>query len=162
MRLNNKTKAGYFNFLGTLVIMLFIFGIGAFLLEYFIYDYLGWLQWLLLIVPISFITLFYARGRQIFEYDSDGEALNFKNRNVVLFLDKPLNDEFPKYKLLNYEVVNILILKRLYISISSKKSKNLMLRYDISYLTKKELNDLKFSLSKVIKNNKERKREPTS
>ena len=162
MRLNNKTKAGYFNFLGTLVIMLFIFGIGAFLLEYFIYDYLGWLQWLLLIVPISFITLFYARGRQIFEYDSDGEALNFKNRNVVLFLDKPLNDEFPKYKLLNYEVVNIFILKRLYISISSKKSKNLMLRYDISYLTKKELNDLKFSLSKVIKNNKERKREPTS
>ena len=162
MRLNNKTKAGYFNFLGTLVIMLVIFGIGAFLLEYFIYDYLGWLQWLLLIVPISFITLFYARGRQIFEYDSDGEALNFKNRNVVLFLDKPLNDEFPKYKLLNYEVVNIFILKRLYISISSKKTKNLMLRYDISYLTKKELNDLKFSLSKVIKNNKERKREPTS
>lgn len=142
--------------------MLFIFGVGAFLLEYFVYDYLGWVQWLFLIIPIGGIALFYARGRQIFEYDSDGEALNFKNRNVVLFLDKHLNDEFPKYKLLKYEVVDLLILKRLYISVSSKKSKSLTLRYDISYLTKKELNDLKFSLSKVIKNNKERKREPTS
>ena len=162
MRLNNKTKAGYFNFLGTLVIMLFIFGVGAFLLEYFVYDYFGWAQWLFLIIPIGCIALFYARGRQIFEYDSDGEALNFKNRNVVLFLDKHLSDEFPKYKLLKYDVVNIIILKRLYVSISSKKSHNITLRYDISYLTKKELNDLKFSLSKVIKNNKERKREPTS
>ncbi len=162
MRLNNTNKAGYFNFLVTLVIVIFVFGIAAFLLEYFVYDYLDATQWLLLIIPIILVLIFYFRGRQIFEYDSDGEALNFKNRNVLLFLDKSLSDEFPKYKLLTYEVVNILILKRLYITISSKKSRTLILRYDVSYLSKKELNDLKFSLSKVIKSNKEQEREHNS
>ncbi len=159
MRLNNRNKTGYYNFLSILVVMIFFGGLGAFLLEYYVYDYLDYSQWLLLIVPIVLVMIFYFRGRQIFEYDSDGEALNFKNRNVVLFLDKNLNDEFPKYKLLSYEVVDILILKRLYITISSKKSNTLILRYDISYLRKKEVNDLKLSLNKVIKHNKEQKRE---
>lgn len=162
MRLNNGHKAGYFNFLSTLVILLVLSGITAFILEYFIYDYLEWGQWFFLIIPLFFAALFYYRGRQIFEYDSDGEALNFKNRNVIVFLDKSLSDEFPKYKLLSYEVISLFILKRLYVTINSKKSHNLTLRYDVSYLTKKELNDLKFSLSKVIKNNRKDKRIPTS
>ena len=140
MRLNNRNKSGYFNFLITLVVMTFVFGIGAFLLEYFVYDILGDLQWLLIIIPTILLMVFYFRGRQIFEYDSDGEALNFKNRNVVLFLDKNLSDEFPKYKLLNYEFVDIFILRRLYITISSKKTSSLILRYDVSYLKNKELN----------------------
>lgn len=159
MRLSNRNKANYFNFQGTLVIMVFVFGVAAFLLEYFVYDYMDWTQWLLLIFPMLLIMLFYFRGRQIFEYDSDGEALNFKNRNVFPFLDKTLSDEFPKYKLLSYEVINVGVLKRLYITISSKKNNKLTLRYDVSYLTNKELNDLKFSLSKVIKGNKEQTRE---
>lgn len=159
MRLSNRNKANYFNFLGTLVIMVFVFGVAAFLLEYFVYDYMDWTQWLLLLFPTVLLMLFYFRGRQIFEYDSDGEALNFKNRNVFTFLDKSLSDEFPKYKLLSYEVINVGILKRLYTTISSKKNSKLTLRYDVSYLTNKELNDLKFSLSKVIKGNKEQTRE---
>ncbi|MCZ2084679.1 MAG: hypothetical protein LC112_10450 [Flavobacteriales bacterium] len=159
MRLSNRNKANYFNFQGTLVIMVFVFGVAAFLLEYFVYDYMDWTQWLLLIFPMLLVMLFYFRGRQIFEYDSDGEALNFKNRNVFPFLDKTLSDEFPKYKLLSYEVINVGVLKRLYIIISSKKNNKLTLRYDVSYLTNKELNDLKFSLSKVIKGNKEQTRE---
>ncbi|QOW09494.1 hypothetical protein Q73A0000_03495 [Kaistella flava (ex Peng et al. 2021)] len=161
MRLNNTNKTGYFNFLCTLVVMILVLGLAAFLLEYYIYDYLGASQWLLLIIPIAIVLIFYFRGRQIFEYDSDGEALNFKNRNVFLFLDRNLSDEFPKYKLLKYDIVNILILKRLYITISSKKG-NITLRYDVSYLTKKELNDLKISLSKVVRSNKEQKREAIS
>lgn len=139
--------------------MVFVFGVAAFLLEYFVYDYMDWTQWLLLLFPTVLLMLFYFRGRQIFEYDSDGEALNFKNRNVFAFLDKSLSDEFPKYKLLSYEVINVGILKRLYTTISSKKNSKLTLRYDVSYLTNKELNDLKFSLSKVIKGNKEQTRE---
>ena len=162
MILTNKNKAGYFHFLSTLVLMIFIFGIMAFLLEYFIYDYFGWEQWLFLFIPFCCAALFYARGRQIFEYDSDGEALNFKNRNVFLFYDKNLSDEFPKYKLQKYEIINLIILKKLYITVSSKKGHGITLRYDISYLTKKEIDDLKFSLSKVIKNNKEQKREYNS
>lgn len=156
MRLSNRNKAGYFQFLSTLVIVGLFLGIFLFFLERYRYHYLGWSEFLLIIIPILGILIFYLRGRQIFEYDSDGEALNFKNRNVVLFLDKALSDEFPKYKLKNYEVLNAIILKKLYITISSKKNHSIILKYDISYLTKKELNDLKMSLSKVIKTNKER------
>ena len=156
MGLSNRNKAGYFHFLSTLITVGLFLGIFLFFLERYRYHYLGWSEFLLIIIPILGILIFYLRGRQIFEYDSDGEALNFKNRNVVLFLDKALSDEFPKYKLKNYEVLNAIILKKLYITISSKKNHSIILKYDISYLTKKELNDLKMSLSKVIKTNKER------
>ena len=154
MRLNNRNKIGYFQFLSTFVVTLFLLGIFLFFVEYYFYKLLGSGAILLLVIPTLIIVIFYLRGRQIFEYDSDGEALNFKNKNVVLFLDKPLSDEFPKYKLKSYEIVNALILKRLYVTISSKKSNAIILKYDVSYLSKKELNDLKLSLSKVTKNNK--------
>lgn len=157
MRLSNRNKAGYFHFLTSLISGGMLLGIVLFFLERFRYHYLGWTEFLLLIIPLLCILVFYLRGRQIFEYDSDGEALNFKNRNVLLFLEKALNDEFPKYKLKSYEILNALIFKKLYITISSKKSHSIILKYDISYLTKKELKDLKMSLSKVIKTNKERK-----
>lgn len=160
MRLNNRNKVGYFNFISTLTVMIFAGGLAAFLLEYYVYDYLESSQWLLILIPTLLLLLFFCRGRQIFEYDSDGEALNFKNRNVIMFLDKSLSDEFPKYKLLEYDVVNFFFMKRLYVTISSKKSTSLILRYDISYLKNKEVNDLKASLNKVIKNNKEQKRVP--
>ena len=100
---------------------------------------------------------FYLNGRQIFEYDSDGEAVHFRNRNIIPFLSKPLSDEFPKYKLIKYETVNMFFVKRLYITISSKSSGTTMLKYEISYLTRKEVSDLRMSLNKIIKANKERR-----
>ena len=127
-------------------------------MELFKFDFLGrGTTALLIIVPSIFGLIFYLRGRQIFEYDSDGEALNFKNRNV-LFYEKPISDEFPKYKLISYEIIDVLIFRKLYINVSSKKNKVITLKYDVSYLSKKELKDLKFSLSKVIKENQEIKR----
>ena len=127
-------------------------------MELFKFDFLGKGTTALLIIVPSFLGLiFYLRGRQIFEYDSDGEALNFKNRNV-LFYQKAISDEFPKYKLVSYEIIDVLILQKLYINVSSKKNKVITLKYDVSYLSKKELKDLKFSLSKVIKENQEIKR----
>lgn len=162
MRLNNRNKSGLYNFLMTLLLMLLIAGIIGFLLERYKFDILGWESSFLIILPVLLLAIFFIRGRQIFEYDSDGEALNFKNRNIIFFLDKPLNDEFPKYKLMKYEVVNALIFKRLYITISSKKNNATILKYDISYLTKKQLMDLKVSLSKVVRTNQENKRETNS
>lgn len=137
--------------------MSLLIGVVLSIVERYRLDFLGNESYLLLIIPIVILILFHFRGKQIFEYDSDGEALNFKNRNVITFLDKVVSDEFPKYKLLNYEVVNALLFKRLYITISSKKSNSVILRYDISYLTNKEIKDLKFSLNKVLKANKESK-----
>lgn len=157
MRLSNRNKAGFYQFLSTLHIVLFFSGVSMFLLERYNYHKLGFHAYLLLLIPALLLIVFFWRGRQIFEYDSDGEALNFKNRNVILFLNKTLNDEFPKYKLISYEIVNFIILKKLYVTVSSKKSHTLILNYDISYLTKKELNDLNQSLKKVSKLNRENK-----
>lgn len=155
MRLNNRNKIDYYHFLFTALMLLLFLGILGFFLEIYRFNILGISRWLLLIVPLILFLIFLFLGRQIFEYDSDGEALHFKNRNIFPLFGKPLNDEFPKYKLLKYEIVNAFIFKRLYVTISSKKSPILVLKYEISYLTDKQIKDLKLSLNKVIKANQE-------
>ena len=156
MRLSNKHKTGIYSFVNTIILLIFIGGVAAFFFNKIQFQILGWESIIFLIIPFILISIIYARGRQIFEYDSDGEALNFKNRNIIPFLDKPANDEFPKYKLMKYEIVDALFFRKLYITISSKKEHNsTILKYDISYLSKKEVHDLKISLNKVVKANKE-------
>ena len=157
MRLSNRTKTPIYNFINTLLLMLLCIGIVGFILEKYKFNILGGISYLLIILPLVLLITYYVYGRQIFEYDSDGEALHFRNRNIVPFLSTPLSDEFPKYKLLKFDTINIFFIKRLYITISSKNNGSTVLKYEISYLTKKEVNDLKFSLNKVIKANKERR-----
>ncbi|TZF98909.1 hypothetical protein FW781_03020 (plasmid) [Chryseobacterium panacisoli] len=157
MRLSNRNKASVYNFLSTVLLMIMVLGIILFIANKYRFNALDDESYLLIIVPIMMLIIFYICGRQIFEYDSDGEALNFKNRNIIPFLDKPLHDEFPKYKLLKYDVVSILFIKRLYITVSSKNNGSTILKYQISYLNRKEVNDLKLSLNKVVKANKEKK-----
>lgn len=157
MRLSNRTKSPIYNFINTLLLMLLCIGIVGFILEKYKFNILGGLSYLLIVIPLLLLILYYINGRQIFEYDSDGEALHFRNRNVVPFLSKPLSDEFPKYKLLKFDAIDMFFVKRLYITISSKNSGSTILKYEISYLTRKEVNDLKFSLNKVVKANKERR-----
>ncbi|SIS28888.1 hypothetical protein SAMN05421768_101417 [Chryseobacterium joostei] len=137
--------------------MMVVFGILGFLANKYRFNVLGDESYLLIIIPVLMLIVFYLSGRQIFEYDSDGEALNFKNRNIIPFLNSPLHDEFPKYKLIKYDVVTIFFIKRLYITLSSKNSGSTILKYQISYLSRKEVNDLKLSLNKVVKANKEKK-----
>ncbi|WP_346985594.1 hypothetical protein [Chryseobacterium sp. POE27] len=156
MRLSNRNKTSVYGFINTLLIFFLIAGFGAYFLEKYRFNVLGKESFLLIAVPVFLILLFYFNGRQIFEYDSDGEALHFRNRNIIPFLQKPLSDEFPKYKLLKFEIINMVFMKRLYIKISSKNNGTTMLKYEISYLTRKELKDLRFSLHKVIKTNKEK------
>ncbi|GEN74826.1 hypothetical protein [Chryseobacterium hagamense] len=157
MRLSNRKKTSVYSFINSLLAMFLIGGVGAFILEEYKFDVLGKESLLLIIVPVFIIILFYISGRQVFEYDSDGEALHFRNRNIIPFLQKPLSDEFPKYKLLKFEIINLFIIKRLYITISSKNSGSTILKYEISYLTRKEVDDLRFSLHKVVKTNNEKK-----
>lgn len=154
MRLSNKRKAPYYNFTHTLLFMFVLVGICAYSFEKLSYKRLGFEENLLIIVPLFILLIFYLRGRQIFEFDSDGEGLTIKNRSILPYFFSPVSDEFPKYKLKSYDVINFFIIKRLYLNISSKKSSGLTLKYEISNLTKKEVADLKFSLNKVITNNK--------
>lgn len=157
MRLSNRNKSSVYSFINTLLIMFLLAGTAAYFLEEYRFDILGRESLVLILAPALLMLLFYLNGRQIFEYDSDGEALHFRNRNIIPFLQKPLSDEFPKYKLIKYEVIDLFLMKRLYITISSKNSGSTILKYEISYLTRKETQDLKFSLNKVVKTNNEKK-----
>ncbi|WP_245688794.1 hypothetical protein [Riemerella columbipharyngis] len=97
--------------------------------------------------------IFYIKGKQIFEYDSDGEAVMFINKSISIIFNKETKDEFPKYKLHSFEFFNALFFKRLFIKVNSKTEKVILLKYDISYLTKREIRDLKISLKKIVCNN---------
>lgn len=155
MRLSNRKKAPVYSFFNTFLLIMLSAGITGFILNEMKFNILDDKSYLLIIIPLILLIIFYLNGRQIFEYDSDGEAIHFRNRNVIPFLNRPLSDEFPKYKLIKFEMVSIFFLKRLYITISSKNSGSAILKYEVSYLTRKETIDLKASLNKVIKANKE-------
>ncbi|PIE50619.1 MAG: hypothetical protein CSA38_02300 [Flavobacteriales bacterium] len=155
MRLSNKSKTVRYQFLYNFLMFILVLGVGFFLIDFFLLERLGWKDYFLLGIPFILVFLFLKRGRQIFEYDSDGEVLNITNRSVMPFMSKDLRDEFPKYKLMEFYFTNILFSKNLYMIISSKKKGEIRLKYDVSYLTKKEIKDLKTSLNRVIKNNKE-------
>lgn len=158
MRLSNRNKHSFYSFTNSFIYSLLLVGIILYIANakrFQIFD--GHYSVFLIVVPILIIIIHQRRGRQIFEYDSDGEALNFKNRHVIPAFSRVSNDEFPKYKLVKFDIVNFIILKRLYIVVDSKKSKNTTLVYEISYLNKKEIQDLRTSLRKVVKNNQENK-----
>ena len=159
MRLSNRSRIPIYNFVLTLINVLILIGLAGFILEKTRLAMFDNESVLFVLLPVVLLILFLVRGRQIFEYDSDGESVNFKNRNIIPFLSKEIRDEFPKYKILSYEVVNAIVFKKLYIKIKSKKEHIAVLKYDISYLTDKEIKDLKFSLKKIIKANKEANRE---
>ena len=161
MRLSNRSRIPIYNFVLTLINVLIVIGLAGFVLEKTRLAMFGNESILFVLLPVVLLILFLVRGRQIFEYDSDGEAVNFKNRNIIPFLSKEIRDEYPKYKILSYEVVNAIFFKKLFVKIKSRKEHHqaIILKYDISYLTDKEIKDLKFSLKKIIKANKEANRE---
>lgn len=158
MRLSNRSKAPFYSFVLTFINFIVLSGIALYVLEVYKFKILGSEKYLLIIIPVLIAIIFVLRGKQIFEYDSDGEAINFKNRNIIPFLDKVVSDEFPKYKIQSYQIINFYIVKRLYISISSKKKNSITLKYDISYLKNKEVSDLRFSLNKVVQNNRQKEK----
>ena len=156
MRLSNKNKAPLYNFTLTFATLCLIIGCMMSFLNIIKLPVFGKMASIsLLLIGGAGLVIIFLRGRQIFEYDSDGEALNFKNHSIIPFLGKEAKDEFPKYKLVSFEIVDALLFKRLYIKITSKKHKESILKYDISYLTSSEIRDLKLSLQRTIKANKE-------
>ena len=129
MRLSNRSRKPLYSFIYSLVGIIFILGWIGFVLEINKFDVLGKKSWILLVIPLLLYLLLYLFGKPIFEYDSDGETLTFRNNHIrYIFFKENKKDEFPKYKLL---------------------------KYDVTYLRKNELKDLIFSLNKVVRSNKE-------
>ena len=65
--------------------------------------------------------------------------------------------DFPKNKLVSYRVRNSVFTKTLEMIVTSKRTSHgiTKLKFNITFLSKSETNDLKRSLNKIIKQNKE-------
>ncbi|MDR1876650.1 MAG: hypothetical protein LBQ84_03405 [Flavobacteriaceae bacterium] len=107
---------------------------------------------MLILIYLSYL------GSPGFRYDSEGETLIFRNDKAlpISFLTKDLQSDFPKRKLKKFNVkYKPLFKKKLEIYIYSKRASSGLskLDFDISYLTKRQVRDLKTSLKKVLKEN---------
>ncbi len=157
MKINNKRIKSYIQFIYLLIGTLFV----LFLVTKF-YPFRVFKRIPVYMFPVSgFILLIIMqyRGKQLFEYDSDGEALNFKNKDAVLSYFIPSlrkHSEFPKRKLNSYKINKNPLKKTLKVTIKSKKSRTgfSQLKYDISYLKKAEIKKIKKSLDKILEENK--------
>ena len=156
MRVTNKNKAPLYNFTLTFATLCLIIGCMMSFLNIIKLPVFGKMaSTSLILLGGAIYIILYLRGRQIFEYDSDGEALNFRNYSIIPFLGREARDEFPKYKLISFDITDAVLFKRLHIKITSRKKNEIVLKYDISYLTSSEIRDLKLSLQRTIKANKE-------
>ncbi len=107
-----------------------------------------------------FIYLFYKIGHQNVEYNSDGELLNIKTQDafwVKYFPQTRRIVDFPKSKLISFKIKNGFFQKKLDLYVTSKRTQSgyMKLRFNITYLSKSEISDLKRSLNKIVKRNSE-------
>lgn len=154
MKVNNHHKEGYYMYvigfvLCLPILMLFFYFLDAYFLMLF-----GKKMIFLIIASLFFLFLIFMMGKPIFEYDSDGEALVFRNSSIFFSKNSAIKNEFPKYKLQKYEVINFLFFKRLYVNVEGSKNRNIVLKYDVSYLKDNEIQMIKKSLDEVLYNNK--------
>ncbi len=157
MKLSNEKRKFYFHSVNTLfVLALLVLGFGLFIT-------FGPIRMKLFLtaIGVSFLYLIHLwRGNPFFQYDSDGETLNFTNRNFYMLFGDPKvvkRAEFPKRKLLGYKISNNPLRRKLILIVSSKRTESEKSKqvFDITYLNKSERKDLKRSLEKIMKRNKQ-------
>lgn len=93
-----------------------------------------------------------------FEFDSDGETLNFKSNGLLVsnFMHyRVQHTEIPKSKLTGFKVENYFFYKRVHIFITSRNKKGFRhYKYNITFLKGEKIKSLKQSLAKVVEYNK--------
>lgn len=140
----------------TLVIM-----VGLDLLAYQVGGSMASFELVLTKIAVAIVLLIAYRGNPVFRYDSDGEVLVLESREPALGKIFGCNKlyEFPKRKLVNYQITNRWLRKILVLRVRSKDLKIKTVRIKISYLSLSEIRDMKRSLDSIIYNNKSRKLE---
>jgi len=109
---------------------------------------------------VLFMLFLYWLGHQHVEYDSDGEVINIRTKDIFwsrYFPKERIVMDFPKNKLISFKIEKSMFKKTLEMYVTSKRTANgiTKLKFNITFLNKSETNDLKRSLNKIIKNNKE-------
>lgn len=109
-------------------------------------------------ILLLLFAVYFHRIGQIFEFDSDGETLNFKNNGLFFskFMEyRVKRAEFPKGKLLNFEVSDYGIYSSLTIYIKSRRKKGpRKYTFNITFLGRKKKKGMIESLRKVLEKNK--------
>ncbi len=117
----------------------------------------SWNHFLPNIILIVF-GIYFHRIAQLFEFDSDGETLNFKNNGVFFskFMEyRVKRAEFPKGKLIDFSILDLGIFSSLKIIIQSKRKKGpRTYTFNITFLSRKKKRGMKESLRKVVEKNK--------
>jgi hypothetical protein len=113
-----------------------------------------WIEWYTPIYwPFFIIILFLIyRGPVLFAYDTEGDVMNLKVEDKVLFfMGRFANKhyEFPKRKLISWHIISLPFFKLLTIDIESKTGSIRTRRMPISYLKSSQLKGLKMSLNKA-------------
>ena len=110
-------------------------------------------------IAVGLALYIFLAGRY-FEFDSDGETLNFKSNGLLIskfFHYREQRTEVPKSKLISFKIANYFFYKRLHIFITSRNSKGFRhYKYNITFLGNKKCKALKHSLEKVVIYNKAR------
>lgn len=157
MRFNNKKETGIVPSIYIVVVAVFI--TNAFASIEVKYDDVPFNYYSLVPNAIALILGIYIFivGRY-FEFDSDGETLNFKSNGLLVskFMHyREQRTEVPKSKLLDFRIDNYIFYKRLHIFIRSRNKKGFRhYKYNITFLGGKKSKSLKQSLAKVVQNNK--------
>ena len=104
---------------------------------------------------VTLVLAFYVhRIGQTFDFDSDGETLNFKNNGVFFskFMEYRVKKaEFPKRKLGKFKFMDIGIYSALTIYIRSKSKKGYRkYTFNTTFLTRKKKRGMVDSLNKVL------------
>ncbi|CAM4206011.1 hypothetical protein [Gillisia limnaea] len=104
------------------------------------------------------LGIYFHRIGQLFEFDSDGETLNFKNNGLFFskFMEyRVKRAEFPKTKLIDFKVSDYGFYSTLKIYITSRRKKGpRSYRFNITFLAGKKKKGMIASLNKVLEKNK--------
>ncbi|GEM_PF-810670 len=127
----------------------------------------AWVEWYSPVYwPFFAIILFLIyRGPVVFKYDTEGDVMNLKVEDKVLFfLGRFANKhyEFPKRKLVDWNIISLPFFRLLTVEIESKTGSIRTRRMPISYLRDSELKKLKMSLNKAKSLNARFKKEGDS
>lgn len=161
MKIDNKSRVSFiFQLIYTVIFTLLVVGgFLNFLAEERIDENIPNETFLVLLFIILIIV--YYLGPPIFFYDSLGETTTIKNRTsypMDIFNSDIKYAEFPKRKIKGFKVVKRWFFKkslRLILQSNKSNSGRTAITYNITYLTKREINDLKISLTDITKENKD-------
>lgn len=152
MRLNTKDRHAYMRYVYLFMLIMVIFDMLLIRIPGTIGVELPYLT----LLSAALLIVFIYRGNPVFRYDSDGEVLILDSRDMVwgqIFNTNKLY-EFPKRKLIGYQLRRWPFRRTLILKIRSKEVKYKVLRVNISYLKGSEVRHLTRSLDSVAKANK--------